>query len=172
MSFLSGKKVKLRPLEKEDVDLLYVIENNPAVWEVSHTLTPYSKTVLQDYIASSSADIYTSKQLRLVITTKEGVPVGLIDLFDFDAYHSRVGIGILVVEKERSKGYANESLELLIDYVQSHLGLKQVYCNVTADNFASIKLFENCKFVKCGEKKHWIKAKDRWKDEWMYQLLF
>ena len=36
-------KVVLRALEPEDLDLLYGIENNPEVWDVSPTNVPYSR---------------------------------------------------------------------------------------------------------------------------------
>ena len=43
---LLGKKVTLRALEPSDLDLIYSWENNPDVWEISHTLVPFSKFVL------------------------------------------------------------------------------------------------------------------------------
>lgn len=173
MKYLSGKKVNLLPLEMEDLDLIYQWENNSEVWEVSHTLVPYSRHTLKQYLANAHEDIYIVKQLRLVIQTVEGKPVGLIDLFDFDAFHSRVGVGILIAsDVDRKKGYAKESLELIIDYVKSHLGLKQLYCNITVDNEASIQLFTSVGFISCGVKKDWIKVKNQWKDEIMFQLVF
>ena len=172
MLYLSGDKVSLRPLEMEDLDLIYQWENNTVIWEVSHTLVPYSKHVLKQYLANAHEDIYVVKQLRMVIQTVEKKPVGLIDLFDFDAFHSRVGVGILIAsDAERKKGFAKESLQLIIDYTAKHLGLKQIYCNITFDNQASINLFTSLGFVPCGLKKEWIKVQNKWKDELMFQLI-
>lgn len=174
MKTLEGDLVKLRALEPEDLEILYKWENDTSVWGVSNTVAPYSKFVLKMYIQSASKDIYSGKQLRLVIMNKKtNEPVGLVDLFDFDAFNSKVGVGILISETEqRNKGFAQESLALMIDYVKSHLGLKQLYCEITTDNTASIHLFEKAGFVHCGVRKSWVKDGDTWKDEAMYQLVF
>lgn len=71
------------------------------LWDVSDTLTPFSHFTLKKYIENAHVDIYTSKQLRLMITrvdTQE--PIGLIDLYDFDPYHQRAGLGIMIHNME------------------------------------------------------------------------
>ena len=64
---LKGKHIKLRALEPSDLETLYNWENNIQIWKVSHTMTPFSKHVLTQYLANAHQDIYTSKQLRLMI---------------------------------------------------------------------------------------------------------
>lgn len=175
---LEGQNILLRALEPTDVDLLYTIENDPNIWEVSHTVQPFSKAVLKRYIESAS-DIYESKQLRLVIQLK-GVEstnnpedvLGLIDVFDFDMFNARAGIGVFIQDNQRGKGFAKESLLLLLTYLKNHLGLKQVYCNINSNNEKSIQLFESCGFNQCGEKKQWNRIGNKWNDELMFQLLF
>ena len=49
MNTLLGKNIKLRALEKEDLDFLYQIENNESFWQVSNTQTPFSKYMLKLY---------------------------------------------------------------------------------------------------------------------------
>jgi diamine N-acetyltransferase len=174
MEYFNGEKITLRALEIKDLDLLYAWENNPAVWTVSNTITPYSRHILQKYIEGAAADIYSSKQLRMVIEkTATNQAIGFIDLFAFDPYNSKVGIGILIAEnQERDKGFATQALELMVQYVEKHLGLNQVYCNVTTDNGQSIRLFENAGFIKSGIKKEWIRVEDNWLDEIIFQRIF
>ena len=174
MEYLKSKNIQLRPLEMGDLNLLYEWENNPLVWSVSNTPAPYSKHVLQQYIESAGSDIYSSKQLRLVIEKCDNKKaIGFIDLFEFDPYNSKVGVGILIAEsQERNKGWATESLELILQYVNKHLGVKQIYCNITVDNNQSIQLFENAGFVLSGIKRDWIRVGDKWLDEALYQLIF
>ena len=45
------------------------------------------------------------------------------------------------------------------------LGLHQLYCNITADNKASIKLFTNAGFNIISRKKDWIWTGEKWEDE-------
>lgn len=170
---LSGENIILRALEPEDLEFLHHCENNTEIWSVSNTATPFSKFVLRQYIENSHQDIYTAKQLRLIIETKDNnKSIGAIDLFDFDPYHNRAGIGILINQKEdRQKGYAFEALSTLINYCFKHLKLNQLYCNISESNLKSIKLFEKAGFNKCGEKKQWLRNETGYESELMFQLL-
>jgi diamine N-acetyltransferase len=168
---LENKHVRLRSLEPEDLEILYKWENNTEIWCVSNTLVPFSKHVLKQYLENAHLDIFQTKQFRFIIETIEGEPIGAIDLFDFDPYHNRAGIGILIAEKsKRNYGFGTEALKVLINYTKKVLQLNQLFCNITADNFNSIRLFENAGFERTGIKKHWIKTFDGFLDEYFYQL--
>ena len=169
---LQGENIYLRALEPGDVETLYKWENNPAIWTVSNTITPFSKFVLEQYLVNAHEDIFTTKQIRLMICLKNNTPVGTIELFDFDPMHSRVGIGIMINEGFQNKGYAQESLKLLSRYCFEVLLVKQIYCNISATNEKSIHLFKKNGFVEIGLKKHWNKVSHTdFEDEWMLQLL-
>jgi len=170
---LAFGKISLRPLEPEDIDLLYRWENDMKVWMVSNTQTPYSRYILIQYIKESTKDIYETKQLRLIIQNEKQKAIGAIDLFDFEPYHLRAGVGILIHnEDDRIKGYATDALEALSNYTHDILGLKQLYANISADNAKSINLFKKSGFVKVGVKKDWLKTRDGWKDEILFQKIF
>ncbi|MEN8703872.1 MAG: GNAT family protein [Polaribacter sp.] len=172
MKTLKGNSVFLRALEPEDLEYLFEIENNETFWEVSHTQTPFSKYVLKQYLENVHLDVFAAKQLRLMIVdTLTRKNIGLIDLFDFNPKHKRAGIGILIDPAFQHKGFASESLELLIKYTFSHLELHQLYANITTDNTKSIKLFESKNFTKVGVKKDWISSQGNFKDEILYQLI-
>jgi len=177
MAFLEGEKVLLRAMEPYDVDNLYNWENDQENWFVSQTRAPYSKHVLNQFIDDSNKDIYEIRQLRLMITLKsevqdEKLSVGAIDLFDFDPFHLRAGIGILVAKKEfRRQGIASEALSLLIDYAFKVLRLHQLYCNVAKGNEASRNLFIKSGFKVTGEKEDWLKGSGSWTNEYLLQLI-
>lgn len=169
---LTYGKVTLRALEPEDIERLYRWENNVEIWTVSNTKTPFSKYILAQYLKESAKDIYELKQLRLVIQNVKLEPVGAVDLFDFEPYHLRAGVGILIHNtNDRKKKYASDALQALSNYALNILGLKQLYANIAADNLASIQLFEKAGFQQAGIKKAWLKTRDGWKDEWLYQKI-
>jgi len=170
---LTGEHIFLRALEPEDLEFVYAVENDEAIWEVSNTQTPYSRFLIRDYLKNAQQDIYEAKQLRLAIC-KKGVflPVGLIDLFDFDPRNNRAGIGILIKDPEnRSSGIGTESLDLLIQYSFKNLNLHQLYANIDAENEASLKLFTNFGFRQIGHKKDWNFVNGKYKDEILLQLI-
>ncbi len=173
MQTFSGNLVGLRALEPEDLSILYTWENNPNIWQLGQTLKPFSRDILKKYLETAHQDIYESKQIRFVIyklhTPIE--PLGFIDLFDFDPFHQRAGIGILIGELEKRKqGYAFEALQLLCKYAFEILQLNQLYCTIPESNIASIKLFNKAAFQQTGIRKDWIKIKSGWENELFFQL--
>ena len=169
---LTYGKIKLRPIEPDDIDLLYQWENNMEIWNVSNTKTPYSKYILAEYLKESAKDIYETKQLRLIIQNENSVPVGAVDLFDFDPYHMRAGIGILIHHNEnRNHGYGSDALNAIFGYAVEVLGLKQLYANISIKNEVSIHLFEKAGFTQSGIKKNWLKTQAGWEDEIFMQKM-
>jgi len=174
-NLLTGKNIRLRAIEPGDIDFIYAIENDPALWRVGNTLVPFSRHQLEQYILSSQHDLYAEKQLRLMIELlpdeKVKRTIGVIDLYDFEPHQQRAGVGIFVLPEEQEKGYATESLRILIRYCFEILNLHMLHCNITADNTPSIRLFVNAGFLQCGLKKEWRYLDKGWTDELMFQLI-
>jgi len=172
MVTLKGKKVFLRALEPEDLEFIFAVENDVSIWEISNTQTPYSKYLLKEYLNNAHKDIYEIKQLRLVISDYENSVLGLIDIFDFDFKNLRAGIGVLIKDIEnRGKGIGTEAIQLLITYSFKSLHLHQLYCNISEDNTASLKLFESQGFERIGLKKDWNLIEGDFKNEYLLQLI-
>ena len=173
MVTLTGTTIYLRALEPEDLDFIYRLENNEAMWEVSNTQTPYSRFLIRQYLENAHQDIYEAKQLRLAIC-KTGTfePVGLIDLFDFDPVNNRAGVGIIIENSpDRGKGLGTEALRLVIEYSFKKLQVHQLYANIDPANVASTTLFTNFGFLLTGVKKDWNKRNNLYFDEALYQLI-
>lgn len=172
MYILENKIITLRSLEPEDLDLLFEAENNRKLWEISNTISPYSRDLLTKYIAKSHLDIYEAKQLRLVIALKEDPKaIGFIDLFDFDPQHLRAGIGIIIFEEQQNKGYASQALYVLLSYAFEDLGLHQVFAHIPEKNLKSKKLFKKHGFIHSGTMKDWVRLKSSFIDVEILQLL-
>lgn len=169
-----GKRVSLRAIEPSDIDLMYDLENDTSWWHLSNTVAPFSRFVLEQYFKHAHLDIYSAKQLRLMITANVGKKVetvGMIDLFEFDPVNMRAGIGILVDKKWQNKGYASEALVLLIEYGFNTLNLHQLYCSIGVYNDPSLKLFQKHGFKITGQKEQWTKKHGTWADEYFLQLI-
>lgn len=170
---LEGELTRLRALEAEDVDLLYVWENDPAVWGVSGTLAPFSRHTLRRFLDEQRFDLYAARQLRLVVETLDGRAVGLVDLFELEPVDLRAGIGILIHGAgDRGRGFASDALDVLCRYARQVLGLHQLWCSVAPDNAASLTLFRRAGFVECGRKREWRRTPDGWADELLLQKIF
>jgi diamine N-acetyltransferase len=171
---LENDHIKLRVPEPTDIDWLYQWENDPEVWISGTTLVPFSRHVLLKYLETAHLDIFETHQLRFMIELidQPKIPIGTIDLFDYDPYHNRAGVGILIADKtKRQKGYATQALQLLIEYCFGILGLNQLYCNIDPSNQQSLKLFTHAGFEIIGLKKRWTRRGTKYHDEYLLQLL-
>jgi diamine N-acetyltransferase len=173
MVTLQGKNSYLRALEPEDLEFIYAIENDENIWEVSNTITPYSKFLIRQYLENAHQDIYEAKQLRLAICKKNtSEAIGLIDLFDFDVKNKRAGVGIIIQnETDRNNGFGKEAMGLIIDYAFKQLQLHQLYANIGTENKASLSLFTTFGFERIGIKKDWNFTNDSYRDEAIFQLI-
>lgn len=136
----------LRALEPEDLPLLYTIENDPEMWDVGATATPYSRHALRHHIQAMGADITESGELRFVIEYA-GQPVGLIDLTRYDARALRAEVSIAVLREYRGQGIGLEALRLLEEHCHRYLRLHQLYALVPEGNAASFSLFRSAGFT-------------------------
>lgn len=144
---LLGKQVRLRPVSFSDVDYLLQVENNTENWEVSGNDSSFSREDIQNYI-NSITTIQQDLQQRFIIENNEKQIVGTIDLFKYSEKESRVGVGVLIDNPFRKKGFAKESLQLVIRYCFTELNVKTIFCNIQPKNEASIKLFTKAGFKK------------------------
>ena len=171
---LKNDNIELRAIEPDDVEFLLKIENDSNLWHLSNTHNPFSRFDIEQYVLLTDKDIYSAKQIRFIIDyvgEDKTISIGAIDIFDFDAHNKRAGIGISILENERKKGNAGTALDILINYMFTHLNLHQVYCNIGQGNNDSINLFQGRGFIKAGIKKDWNLRNNEWKDEYFFQLF-
>ena len=148
--------VVLRAMEPEDLDLLYQIENDTKLWNIGLTNVPYSRYVLHDYIATSSGDIYTDKQVRLIIENEEHQTIGLVDIMNFNPQNRRAEMGIVVQEAFRQKGYGKDVIQQVMRYAKEVLHLHQLYVVVNSLQKPTIGLFLRMGFKETCQLIDWL----------------
>ena len=140
---LIGRNIQLRYLNQSDLNFLYKIENDQTLWRYGSEKKYFSKKVLSEYINNSKLDITINNQLRFVIDFKN-TPIGLIDLYDYRK--SSAGIGIVIIEEYREKGFGKESLLLIKKYCSGKLKIRELFCAIQDNNMNSVKLFTSIGF--------------------------
>lgn len=163
--------VHLRALEPSDLDFLFTLENDQALWTLSNTLVPFARYTLKQYILHAKQDIFTAKQQRFVISDKAYFPLGFIDLYDFDPLHHRAGVGLVIDQAYRGMGLGKQALQLIEDYAFNRLQLHQLYAGVGDKNSASLALFAAAGYEQCGFKKDWNYDKNGYQNEVVFQKI-
>ena len=142
---LVSAEIKLRTLKDTDLDFLFSLENDKSLWAVSGTTEPFSLVQLANYISHANQDIAIAEQFRFVIEC-QGKAIGCIDLYEYNFKRQNAGVGIVILKEYRRKGFAKQSLTLLIKYAWEKLHLKQLHTGIFSDNKASLSLFQSVGF--------------------------
>lgn len=171
---LKSDRIKLRAVEPEDLDLMYVIENDTELWSLGQTTVPFSHHALRQYLVQSTGDLFRDRQLRLVIENTEGeesIAIGFLDLENYDPKHCRAEVGIVVAPEWQRHGIASEALHLLDEYASAHLGMHQLYALVPENNYASASLFGKLGYEKTATLQDWLKSPVGWQTVFLFQKM-
>lgn len=172
-TLLKGNTVSLRAPEPDDLDKLYLWENDTTLWPHGSTRAPFTRHQLWQYIDSYDGDIFSARQLRFIIVSNEsGEAVGTADIYDFDPLDGHAKTGIFVDSSYRLRGIGSEALALLAEYAHRCTPLHQLAALIRKDNSPSIALFTRNGFRSAGCLRSWTRTGSRYCDVLIFQRLF
>ena len=129
----------------------------------------------REYLATelgiSKNDIYTDRQVRMMIENDKHEVVGIVDLINFDPKHLRAEVGIVIRRDFRNKGYAQAAINKIKTYSLEILHLHQLYACIDKENRHSLNLFEHCGFVCTNELNDWLFDGKKYHKALLMQLL-
>lgn len=166
---IENDKIILRAPEPDDVDRLYIWEND----RPEAVSAPVSRLNVWNYVNNYNADVFEMKELRLIIVdrfSKEAV--GCIDLYDFSPVDMRGGVSIYVAETWRRRGIAGQALALFETYCRGKIGLHQLWAHIAEDNRPSRALFAAAGYKPAGRLRSWIRRGSSYSDVLVVQKLF
>ncbi len=158
------KRIQLRAIEPEDLELLYSIENNMSVWNVGMTNVPYSKFALNEYLLNIKYDMYADRQVRLMVDNSEGKTIGIVDITDYDPRHNRAEVGIIIMDEYRRQGYATEVLQAVREYAKNVIHLHKLYAVIDTNNIAALNTFLKADFTEECILKDWLRGTNGYED--------
>ena len=162
----------LRAAEPEDLDLMYLIENETALWNYGSANVPYSMYSLRRFIEQTGNDINTDGQVRLLIALNDNRDaIGFVDLQNYDLRHRRAEVGIVILPEWQQQGLGCEVLSVLSRYAHQHLFIHQLYAFVSAGNPAAQALFSKAGYNRTATLPHWLRNGEEWQDAMLYQKL-
>lgn len=100
---------------------------------------------------------------RLIVDPTIAVPVGLAGFHGPPDAAGMVELGYRVDPEFRRRGYARQSLEILLAVAQRHPDVRTVRATISPDNAASLALINSYGFVENGE---------QWDDEDGREIIF
>lgn len=166
---IEGQLVRLRAMEPADVDLLYQWENDSEVWQYGNTRGYVSRHDLEMFIQHSDLDIYTTRQLRLMVDDQQtGRTIGCVDVFDYDPYHQHAYIAVLIEKQHQQLGYATDAVNTITDLCFEYWNMHCLCATTTSDNTPAQKLLQKCGFSFVGTRSQWTRVGSSFVDEVIY----
>lgn len=147
---ITGSKVVLREIEKQDRGMLLGLIRDPEIVKVTKG---YQSPVPAVYSMNSSGFLQVpAGSFRRIIADQEDPETGLgiIMLSDVNTAGRSAQIQIKLVKYARGKGYGRDAVNALVCYAFQEMGLICVSSSILEDNMASRRLFEACGFRQEG----------------------
>lgn len=169
---LYGKKVVLRAMEPEDMEMLRGSLNDPAIERMvggwSFPVSTYEQMKWYERVVGDQRNV------RMIIEDKEtGEAVGMISLTNIDWKNRDAEYAIkLKPDAPRKRGYGADSEFTLMRYVFEELQLHRLTGEVLAYNEASIAMTEKCGAKREGLKRQAVYKNGQYHDVICYGVLY
>ncbi|NMC13826.1 MAG: GNAT family N-acetyltransferase [Chloroflexi bacterium] len=147
-----GERLRLRAVEKEDIDRFVTWLNDPEVREGVAIFLPLSKHEEEKWFETTMAKPATEHPFVIEINDDGSwKPIGDCGFFEID-WRNRFGeIGIFIGEKQYwNQGYGSEAVRMLLKHGFNTLNLNRVFLRVFEDNPRAIHAYEKVGFIHEG----------------------
>lgn len=168
----SPHNIILRAPEPDDIDRIFLWENDRNAWESAPATAPVSRMQVWEYVHSYDADPARRGELRLMAVADNGETVGHADLFEINMSNRRAGVAVYIDPARRRQGYGLAVLRAVCEYARLRLDMHQLWAHIAVDNTASKKLFADADFKPAGRLRSWLRRDGHWVDVLVWQQLF
>ncbi|NWG10736.1 GNAT family N-acetyltransferase [Candidatus Bathyarchaeota archaeon] len=168
---LVGKNVNLRIAEKEDVPLLVQWLNNVNFGgDYQHFPDQITKAKLEKRIVEQK--LYEHEWVDFIVEKKDGNKIGWAVHYLSSPNFGWIEIGYAIVPNERNRGYATETIQILVDYLFLTRDIIRIQAIADSVNAASRRALEKVGFKKEGTlRKTLWNAEGKWTSGDVYGIL-
>ncbi|ASO21472.1 RimJ/RimL family protein N-acetyltransferase [Actinoalloteichus hoggarensis] len=170
-TWLSGRLVRLRPMEPDEVESLWRWNQDPEVMRWLTARYPESLAQAQARAAARPVNSYSFLLLGIEVIA-DGALVGVAMLVDGNPETGRAELNIYLGERDRwNSGYGTEAARLLCRYGFDQMRLHAVSLSVVAENEAARHVYRRLGFVEEGRIRDGFRRDGRWHDMILMGML-
>lgn len=130
-------------MEKEDVDFVHRLNNNPDIMSFWFEEPYQSKVELEeDFLKNKD-----SRSMRLFILEKNKESLGFVALYSIDTIHRKAEFAIMLDPNHQGFGYSGEATQLAIAYAFKTLNLNKLYLITDEVNEKAIHVYKKAGFT-------------------------
>ncbi len=152
---LTGERVTLRAIERDDIPTIHAINNDVAVELAGGGDPPWPQSLVRAYAdfdrhAGEGGRDGNRDGVSFAIEA-DGQLIGFCGLNYRDTFAATAELGITIGDKAYwGKQYGREAIRLLLDYGFDLLNLRRIYLRVHGRNERGIRAYRACGFVEEG----------------------
>ncbi len=137
-SIIEGKRVKIRAIERRDLEKTLSWANDPEIAYYTNYIFPIS---MEMEIKWYERILNESTRRTFIIENKEGVVIGLTAILNIDWQNRKAELSMLIGEKEYwGQGYGRESVRTMLNHIFNIMGINKVYGRIIDYNQGALKM--------------------------------
>jgi diamine N-acetyltransferase len=167
---LIGKKVYLRPIEKEDMKIVFEAVHDEEIRYMTGTKRTFTMEQLHEYYERV---IKEETRVEFTICLLDGDEnIGDVSIMDIDQDNKKAGFRIALHHpKYFNQGYGTEAVQLALQFVFKELQLNRLQLEVFSHNLRGIKSYEEAGFKKEGILRQSLYINNQYSDEIIMGML-
>ncbi|MFW9928093.1 MAG: GNAT family N-acetyltransferase [Candidatus Thorarchaeota archaeon] len=148
----SGKKIYLRALETNDLEIIMKGWNNWGIRRYLSNLFPNSKLSEENWLKNATlADPWKDGRIHFAIENKSHEFIGTCGYFNINIKDRRAELGIAIHSDDNlGKGYGTDALIVLLWVAFHIMNFHSIYLKVIDFNKRAIRAYEKTGFKKAG----------------------
>ena len=173
MSIISGERVRLRAVERKDVEKFHTWINDPEVTEGLALYLPMSMRDEENWFEGLASRPPQEKPLAIECRDGDGWKlIGNSGFFELDHTAHSGEIGIMIGDKACwNKGYGTEAMNLLLQHGFETLNLHRIFLRVYASNPRAIRSYEKAGFTLEGRLREAVYQRGKYGDVLIMSVL-
>lgn len=146
---MRAEPIKLRPLERVDLQFVHQLDNNASVMRYWFEEPFATFTELQSLY---DQHVHDQSERRFIVEC-DGQRAGLVELVEIDHVHRRAEFQIIIAPYHQGRGLATHATHLAMEYGFKVLNLYKLYLIVDTENKKAIRIYTRMGFQTEGELK-------------------
>jgi len=167
---LTGSKIALTELRREDSETLFTWINDPATVRFN---APYAPVHEPGHTAWLERVTQDPSRIVFGIRDLEGQRlIGVLQLIDLHPIHRSAELIIRIgADTDRGRGLGTEAVKLAINFGFRHRNLQRIWLRVFADNLRAIRAYEKAGLQREGILRRACFIDGKWQDEAVMAVL-
>lgn len=171
-NFWQGNSIRLRGIEPEDADFFYRWnQETETQQQLDRIWFPSSLERQRQWTAKQSTKAIDDDCYFFVIENLDTAQVGMIHTRECDPQNGHFTYAVALKVEHRRKGYAQEAVNMILNYYFQELRYHKVTVDIFEYNTASVMLHEKLGFSKEGQLRQIRFAEGKYFDLLKYGLL-